>query len=172
MISFKRRQQRHFLLLVGLCFASLLLSGYTFKNGKKKQLDTDFSPPPYMSLVRQALVRKEQGVAARFLKAARKCWQKRGRACGFQKHTYLTYLGVLTLQRGKEKRSVPLFQQARTLWKRQAPKVPKKPTKDSLEAQTRHQRLGQTLSFYLGQALFRLKRFKEAVPELRKALYV
>ena len=51
--------RQRFLLLLGLGLVSLsLLSGYTFKNGKKKQADTDFHPPPYMSLVRQALVRK------------------------------------------------------------------------------------------------------------------
>lgn len=162
--------RQRFLLLLGLGLVSLsLLSGYTFKNGKKKQADTDFHPPPYMSLVRQALVRKEQVVAARFLKAARKCWKKRGRACGFQKHTYLIYLGVLTLQRGKAQRAVTLLEQARGLWKKKAPKLTKKPANTAQDAQKRHLRLGQTLSFYLGQAYFRTGNYKSAVPALRNA---
>lgn len=156
-------------LLLGICLLCLtFLQGYTLQ-GKHKKADKDFVPPPYMALVRQALVNKQLGVAARFLKAARTCWQKRQKACGFRKHTYLIYLGVLTLQRGQEQRAVKLLQQANTIWKSNPPKRPRKPTKASKEAQTNHQRLGQTLSFYLGQAYFRTKQYKRAIPALQHA---
>lgn len=144
-----------------------MLSGYTLKRGKTQKKDAHFTPPPYIQLAQQALMRKELDVAARFLKAARKCWQTRQRACGFQKHAYLLYLGVLTLQRGQAPRAVTLLQQAKAAWSRETP--PQGNTKSDKEDNKSHARLGQTLSFYLGQAYFRTKRYEQAAQTLRDA---
>lgn len=169
-------RQSHWVLLFALW--SFGLVGYTWKDGRKRP-PPSFAPPPYMALVRQALVARQLQAATRLLKGARRCWSQYREACGFQKYEYLTFGGVLMLQRSQSKQAIQMFGLAqRSLTEamkkhKAAQHKHQHPTKQEALIRARkwrsYRQTQDSLSFYLGQALYRSHSYKEAAEALTRA---
>lgn len=103
-------------------------------------------PPPYLLLARRAIVAGKIAEAERQLARARRCFAARGATCGFERASYQLVAGVLYLERGQLR-----------------------PAVRSLEAslKTNPKQPGGWL--YLGQALFRLERYRRAASALERA---
>ncbi|MCK6511396.1 hypothetical protein L6R29_15675 [Myxococcota bacterium] len=167
---------------MGLWIA-LVLSGYTWK-GKGKP-PNEQAPPPYLLLARQALQSRDTKAAQRVLEAARLCWSKHKQACGFSRQNYLITAGIFLLESGQPQRAIALFQEAQTI----AALLPKQDIsnffhpkslsskqkntrdKESKERPTQEEQRYTALSlwFYLGQALYRVGRFRESAEALEHA---
>lgn len=129
------------------CLA-LALSGYTWKGkgkGPRNQHQHKEPPPPYMFLAKQALQKGDTKRAVRTLQAARTCWSKQQKACGFTYSTYRSVEGVLYLSLNKNLEAASALQ-------------------DSLRLNPKD----KTNWFYLGQAQFRLKHYKQAARALQR----
>ncbi len=174
---------------IGLWIA-LVLSGYTWK-GKGKP-PNEQAPPPYLLLARQALQSRDTKAAQRVLEAARLCWSKHKQVCGFSRQNYLITAGIFFLESGQPQRAIAIFQQAQTtvaILPNQKTSILLRPkslspsSKNTLgkeqntldqEPKERHtpeeqRHTALSLWFYLGQALYRVGRFRESAEALENA---
>lgn len=99
----------------------------------------------YLEVARQALIDGRLPRAVRALKRARKCWRVHGKACGFIKEDYQALIGIVYLEHRYYGKAVNSFQAV----------VARQPGR-------------AVIWLYLGQALFRLKRYGEAIVALEK----
>ncbi|TNE45279.1 MAG: hypothetical protein EP343_27070 [Deltaproteobacteria bacterium] len=129
-----------------LFLATLLLQGYTWKGkGKGKGNKANTPPPPFMFLAKRALQKGNTQLAIRALRAARACWTQYKKDCGFRYDEYRSVEGVLYLSLNKNKEAA-------------------KALADAAQQNAKN----KATWFYLGQARFRLKQYKQAALALQK----
>jgi tetratricopeptide (TPR) repeat protein len=108
--------------------------------------EDNFVPPPYIETAQQSLTAGDVETAVRILKAAQACWAERFEKCGFTQVDFNSLAGVVYLEQGLAQKSATVLESV----------VASNPSR--------------TMAwFYLGQAYFRLEKFRKAARALVKA---
>jgi len=100
----------------------------------------------YLEIARRAVVAGDKARAAKALAEARACWQEHGTACGFVRIDYQALVGVVYLEHHDYAKAAK-----------------------ALAEVTREEPKRTVAWLYLGQALYHLERYPEALKALRKA---
>ena len=125
---------------------SVCLSARAERNPFGEEEEDDFMPPPYLKLAQQALNGGDTDAAVRVLKAAKECWALRFEKCGFTQVDYNSVAGVVYLEQGFTEESAAALA---SVVSAQPNRIP--------------------AWFYLGQAYFRLSKYKKAAHALTQA---
>jgi tetratricopeptide (TPR) repeat protein len=122
----------------------LVLCGFTWRKHKHQPPLSD--QPAYLALARKAIIAGQLQLAVDLMHKARVCWNEHRRRCGFTRGEYQAVAGILYLENGKYR-----------------------PAIRALEEALRETPSDTSAWFYLGQALFRVERYREAIVALLRA---
>ncbi len=137
--------------LLFICGGALmmLLTAPRPLSGEQKPKETEPIPMPvsYVEIARQSILNGEMDRAVAALAEARSCWQKYQTACGFSRVHYQALLGVVYLEHHHYDKAVVALEEV----------VREEPTRTAAW-------------LYLGQSLYYLKRYPDALRALRNAV--